>query len=191
MVQLMSYFRLKYLRLPDAYMTFMQECLEPGATICIVDCALQWPTTQLADRYIFQMGALGGPTAEEYLNGGPRVAAFLEQTHATVRRWTAPKPDGLRPEAEWGFETALEIQIKDYAAHYDTMTEAKAKSLATQALDLQSQRTSLLKTYYPQFTKVLGAIDAGRLLQVEYLIMAAIDLQLASEMPLMEKPSQP
>ena len=71
------------------------------------------------------------------------------------------------------------------------MTEAKAKSLATQALDLQSQRTSLLKTYYPQFTKVLGAIDAGRLLQVEYLIMAAIDLQLASEMPLMEKPSQP
>ena len=81
--------------------------------------------------------------------------------------------------------------IKDYAAHYDTMTEAKAKLLATQALDLQSQRTSLLKTYYPQFTKVLGAIDAGRLLQVEYLIMAAIDLQLASEMPLMEKPSQP
>jgi hypothetical protein len=79
--------------------------------------------------------------------------------------------------------------IKDYAAHYDSMTEAKAKSLATQALDLQSQRTNLLKTYYPQFTKVLGAIDAAKLLQVEYLIMAAIDLQLAAEMPLMEKPA--
>ena len=79
--------------------------------------------------------------------------------------------------------------IKDYAAHYDSMTETKAKSLATQALDLQSQRTSLLKTYYPQFTKVLGAIDAAKLLQVEYLIMAAIDLQLAAEMPLMEKPA--
>jgi hypothetical protein len=36
---------------------------------------------------------------------------------------------------------------------------------------------------------VLGAIDAAKLLQVEYLIMAAIDLQLASEMPLIEKPA--
>jgi hypothetical protein len=79
--------------------------------------------------------------------------------------------------------------IKDYAAHYDSMTEAKAKTLATQALDLQSQRTNLLKSYFPQFTKVLGAIDAAKLLQVEYLIMAAIDLQLAAEMPLMEKPA--
>jgi hypothetical protein len=79
--------------------------------------------------------------------------------------------------------------IKDYAAHYDSMTEAKAKQLATHALDLQSQRTNLLKSYYPQFTKVLGAIDAAKLLQVEYLIMAAIDLQLASEMPLIEKPA--
>jgi len=79
--------------------------------------------------------------------------------------------------------------IKDYAAHYDSMTEAKAKTLATQALDLQSQRTNLLKSYFPQFTKVLGAIDAAKLLQVEYLIMAAIDLQLASEMPLIEKPA--
>ena len=79
--------------------------------------------------------------------------------------------------------------IKDYAAHYDSMTDAKAKTLATQALDLQTQRTNLLKTYYPQFTKVLGAIDAAKLIQVEHLIMAAIDLQLASEMPLIEKPA--
>jgi len=79
--------------------------------------------------------------------------------------------------------------IKDYAAHYDSMTDAKAKTLATQALDLQIQRTNLLKSYYPQFTKVLGAIDAAKLIQVEHLIMAAIDLQLAAEMPLIEKPA--
>ncbi|TMG86574.1 MAG: hypothetical protein E6H74_02950 [Betaproteobacteria bacterium] len=115
MVQLMSYFRLKYLRLPEAYQTFMEQCLQPGATICIVDCALRWPTTRLADRYIFQMGALGGPTADEYLNGGPRVAAFLAQTHASVQRWTAPAPDAERPEAEWGFESALDDEIRDYA----------------------------------------------------------------------------
>jgi hypothetical protein len=79
--------------------------------------------------------------------------------------------------------------IKDYAAHYDSMTDAKAKTLATQALDLQTQRTNLLKSYYPQFTKVLGAIDAAKLIQVEHLIMAAIDLQVATEMPLIAKPA--
>ncbi|TMH32465.1 MAG: hypothetical protein E6H66_13980 [Betaproteobacteria bacterium] len=163
MVQLMSYFRLKYLRLADAYMAFMQECLEPGATICIVDCALQWPTTQLADRYIFQMGALGGPTAEEYLNGGPRVAAFLEQTHATVRRWTAPKPDGLRPEAEWGFETALEIQIKDYAARNGYRVERLSFSNPE---DL----SPLVADFHAKWYSEHG-IEANRLLVESFILM--------------------
>jgi len=79
--------------------------------------------------------------------------------------------------------------IKDYAANYETMTDAKAKALVNQALDLQSQRTSLLKKYYPQFEKVLGATDAAKLVQVEHLIMALIDVQLAAEMPLIEKPA--
>ena len=77
--------------------------------------------------------------------------------------------------------------IKDYAAHYDSMTDAKAKTLVNHALDLQAQRISLLKKYYPQFEKALGATDAAKLVQVEHLIMAAIDLQLAAEMPLIEK----
>ena len=115
MVQLMSYFRLKYLRLPDAYKKFITQCLEPGGTICIINCELSWSTTRIADRYIFQMGALGGPTADEYLNGGPRVAAFLEQKHASVRRWTAPEPDATRPEAEWGFEATLTSELRDFA----------------------------------------------------------------------------
>jgi hypothetical protein len=79
--------------------------------------------------------------------------------------------------------------IKEFAANFDSMSDAKARSLVKQALDLQSQRTNLLKSYYPQFEKVLGAIDAAKLVQVEHLIMAAIDLQLAAEMPLIEKPA--
>jgi hypothetical protein len=79
--------------------------------------------------------------------------------------------------------------IKEFAANFDSMSDAKAKSLVKQALDLQSQRTNLLKSYYPQFEKVLGAIDAAKLVQVEHLIMAAIDLQLAADLPLIEKPA--
>jgi hypothetical protein len=108
--------------------------------------------------------------------------------------------DGAKADAFWPVYRKYQLDldkigdkrlalIKDFAAHYDSMTDAKAKTLATQALDLQSQRTNLLKTYYPQFAKVLGAIDAAKLIQVEHLIMAAIDLQIASEMPLIEKPA--
>jgi hypothetical protein len=79
--------------------------------------------------------------------------------------------------------------IKDFAANYESMTDVKAKALVKQALDLQTQRTSLLRTYYPQFEKVLGSTDAAKLIQVEHLIMALIDVQLAAEMPLIEKPT--
>lgn len=142
MVQLMSYFRLKYLRLPAAYKDFLKQCLEPGATICIVNCELYWPTTRLAERYIFQMGALGGPTADEYLHGGPRVAAFLEETRASVRQWTAPKPDGQRPEAEWGFETTLTKDIQDFADangyRVEMLTLAHPEDLSPLVADLYS-----------------------------------------------------
>jgi hypothetical protein len=80
--------------------------------------------------------------------------------------------------------------IKDYAANFDSMTAEKAKTLVKQALDLQSQRTTLLKNYYGQFEKVLGSIEAAKLVQVEHLIMALVDVQLAAEMPLIEKPAQ-
>ena len=79
--------------------------------------------------------------------------------------------------------------IKEYAANFDSMTDAKAKTLVKQALDLQTQRTALLKNYYGQFEKVIGSIDAAKLVQVEHLIMALVDVQLAAEMPLIEKPA--
>jgi hypothetical protein len=78
--------------------------------------------------------------------------------------------------------------LKDYAANFSNMTDAKAKTLVKQALDLQSQRTTLLKNYYPQFEKVLGSIDAAKLVQVENLILALLDVQVGAELPLIEKP---
>ncbi len=163
MVQLMSYFRLKYLHLPEAYKAFMEGWLEPGGTICIVDCGLRWPTTRLADRYIFQMGALGGPTADEYLNGGPRVAAFLAQTHASVQRWTAPAPDAERPEAEWGFESALDDEIRDYADRQGYRVERLTFSHPE---DL----SPLIADFHADWFRSHG-IDANRLLVESFVLM--------------------
>ena len=78
--------------------------------------------------------------------------------------------------------------IKDYAANFTSMTDVKAKTLVKQALDLQSQRTNLLKKYYPEFEKVLGSIEAAKLVQVENLVLALLDVLVAAELPLIEKP---
>lgn len=62
--QLMShyfaYFRVKKMKLGNAYMNYILKSLEKGGTIVIVDCQKEWPVTKVADRYFFQSGAFGG-----------------------------------------------------------------------------------------------------------------------------------
>src|SRR5262249_11173098 len=77
MVRRMSYFRLKFRRLGPAYERFLRERLEPGGTIILVDCRLDWPTTRRGDRYWFQFGALGGASIDELLHGSDRIEAYL------------------------------------------------------------------------------------------------------------------
>jgi hypothetical protein len=107
MIQKMAYFRVKLRRLPEPYARFLEESLEPGGTVVVLDCRRTWRTTRVGERHVFQHGALGGATDEEYLHGGERVADFLLRERSSRTRWDAPEPDGTMPEAEWGFEPAL------------------------------------------------------------------------------------
>src|SRR5439155_7282415 len=77
MIQRMTYFRVKRTRLGEAYRRFLAGTLPRGATLFLVECGLSWPTVRVADRHVFQHGALGGATAEEYYRGGPRVEEYL------------------------------------------------------------------------------------------------------------------
>jgi hypothetical protein len=115
MIQRMTYFRVKRLRLGRAYEQFLEQCLDPGGTIFVVHCNLAWPTTRMGERHYFQFGALGGATAEEYHNGGPRVEDYLARYRSHRRRWQPPQPTDQSPEAEWGFETALMEDLKAFA----------------------------------------------------------------------------
>jgi hypothetical protein len=107
MIRHMAYFRFKYLRLPTAYADFLRRHLEPGGTVVLADCGERWPTIDAGPRQIFQHGAVGGATPDEYAEGGPRVARFLAEHGSALRAWDAPEPDSENPEAEWGFEPAL------------------------------------------------------------------------------------
>jgi hypothetical protein len=118
MLEQMIYFRLKRLRLGPTYERFLRESVAPGGTLLLVDCRQRWPVTQIADRHLFQFGAVGGVTLEELFGGSDPVTAYLARYRTGLRRWDPPPPDGEAPEAEWGFEPALAADVKRFAGEH-------------------------------------------------------------------------
>ncbi len=80
--------------------------------------------------------------------------------------------------------------ILEYAKVYDKMTDEKADALIATAIQYEKQRSELLAKYYPKMKGALGAIEAARFLQVEHQLLLLIDLQLASNLPLVEEKAQ-
>ena len=76
--------------------------------------------------------------------------------------------------------------MKKYAENFDKMTDATADQLAAKMLDIEGQRTTLKKKYYAAFKEKMGARVAARFLQVETMLNAFIDLQLGSELPILQ-----
>jgi hypothetical protein len=118
MIQYMTYFRTKRLRLGETYERFVTENLEPGGTLFLLECEKKWPTVRVGERHLFQPGAVGGLEPEEYLHGSERVAEYLARYDSHRRKWDPPEPDGESPEAEWGFEPALREDVERFAAEH-------------------------------------------------------------------------
>jgi hypothetical protein len=75
--------------------------------------------------------------------------------------------------------------IKDYSDNYKTMNDAKAGELTRKAIDLDIRRTSLLQQYLPEFQKALTNRRAAQFYQVEMPMLKLVDLQIASQLPMM------
>lgn len=80
--------------------------------------------------------------------------------------------------------------ILDYADSYDSLTDAKADELMKKAIDYQKQRTDLMLKCYDRMRGAVGSVAAARFLQVENQLLLIIDLQIASNLPLMEEQSE-
>ena len=143
MIQHMSYFRFKRLRLGRAYERFLEQALEPGGTLYITDCRLRWPVTRLGERHVFQFGAVGGPTLDEYFHGGERVRAHLARHGSRRTRWEPPAPNGDAPEAEWGFEPALLADVQRLARQHGwrvrTISWGAPEELSPRVADLYAE----------------------------------------------------
>ena len=76
--------------------------------------------------------------------------------------------------------------IKDYGENYFTLTDEKANELMKGAMKFDEKELKLQKKYFKRYKKVLPAKSAAKYMQLERQITAMINLQIASELPLIE-----
>ena len=76
--------------------------------------------------------------------------------------------------------------IKDYAANYGRLSDAKASQIGQKALDLESRRTAVKKKYFDQMAKALSGKSAARFLQIENQLLKIVDLQILANLPIVE-----
>ena len=75
--------------------------------------------------------------------------------------------------------------IKDYAQHYDTMDDANAKNMTQKLLNIDGKLANLRQEYWPKFEKALGGKRAAKFYQVDNRLTLLVNLQLASEIPML------
>jgi hypothetical protein len=76
--------------------------------------------------------------------------------------------------------------IKDYAAQYDTLTDAQADALMARMIKFNKSRNDLTAEYYPEFKKAIGPKQAAKFFQVDNRLTLLVDLQLANSIPIIQ-----
>ena len=76
--------------------------------------------------------------------------------------------------------------IKDFAEHYEELTDKKAEEIVNTSFGIQKDRLSLREKYYKKAVKLIGVKRAARWAQIEGQIQSLLDAKIASEIPLLK-----
>jgi hypothetical protein len=76
--------------------------------------------------------------------------------------------------------------LKEYIQSYENLNEKKVYGLAERVLDYEAGRVKLKRYYFKKFSKALSPQAAVKFFQVENHLQALVDLQIASELPLVK-----
>jgi len=74
--------------------------------------------------------------------------------------------------------------VKEYVASYSTMTDAQAADFIRRWIDLDKSMIDLRLKYVPIVEKVLPLKKAAMFMQIDRRVQLLIDIQLASQIPL-------
>jgi hypothetical protein len=81
--------------------------------------------------------------------------------------------------------------IKDYAANFENLTDDKATELMSRNLDLKTEENNLSIIYFRKFSEVIAPARAAKFMQVMNQIDLIIDVQIASQIPLIGEKINP
>ena len=76
--------------------------------------------------------------------------------------------------------------IKDYAANYNTMTDAQAQDYIKRSTDVEQQLIALRMKYVPVFEKVISPKKTALWYQIDRRIDLLINLQLSAQIPMVD-----
>ena len=110
------------------------------------------------------------------------VAANMVLTDAEARKFW-PVYDQYVADLAKVNDTKLTL-IKEYAASIDNLSDAKAEDLVRRWTDADDAAIQLRMKYVPLLQKVLPGTKAARFFQIDRRIGLIVDLQLASQIPL-------
>jgi hypothetical protein len=77
--------------------------------------------------------------------------------------------------------------IKDYASNYSTLTDDKALALTRQIIGIEESVGQLRLKYVPIFSEVISGKKTALFFQLDRRLTGLVDLQVASEVPLIEQ----
>ena len=124
--------------------------------------------------------------------GTKKVALITE-----VMQFTDQESEGFWPlYREFDFEKSklgdetLKL-IKNYAANYENITDEKAVELMNTNFDIQKKKLDLKRNYLKKFGKVIAPARAVKFMQVMNQIEMIIDIQIASQLPLIGETIEP
>src|SRR5262245_57628448 len=110
------------------------------------------------------------------------IAANIEMTAAEAEKFW-PVYDQYAADQRKAYDIHYRL-LKEYAASIKTLTDAQALSLTQRWVEADTAKAQLRTKYFPMFEKVIGAKRAARVCQLDRVMTLMIDLQIASDVPL-------
>ena len=76
--------------------------------------------------------------------------------------------------------------INRFADNYDKLSDEIANEIASTYIEIETGKLKNSKATYKKMKKVVGAVQAARFIQIMNQVQLLIDVQIASEIPLIE-----
>lgn len=112
-----NHVRLKLLKLPDAYRTFIKNRVAPGGDVVYLDGGATWLRQRVGSRNFYQAGGWGAISPEEFYYGSQRIEQYAQKEGLSTSLWKLPGYEiESGPESEWGSEPGLRESVQEFCA---------------------------------------------------------------------------